>query len=42
MTFDDVDAEVCRKCGERYFHAATLNNLNRQIEELEPAHASRR
>jgi YgiT-type zinc finger domain-containing protein len=31
FTFSDVEAEVCQKCGERYFAAATLNNLDRQL-----------
>jgi len=25
---EDVEAEVCRECGERYFHAATLDRID--------------
>ncbi len=36
---EDVDAEVCEKCGERYFHARTLDGLDRRLmSEREPAH----
>ena len=35
-TFENVEAEVCQSCGERYFHARTLDELNSLIEkELE-------
>lgn len=26
---EDVDAEVCLECGERYFHATTLDTIDR-------------
>ena len=26
---EDVEAEVCLECGERYFHAATLDTIDR-------------
>ena len=29
---DDVEAEVCQECGERYFHATTLDAINRMLE----------
>ena len=29
---ENVDAEVCRECGERYFHATTLDRIDRTIE----------
>jgi YgiT-type zinc finger domain-containing protein len=25
---EDVDAEVCTECGERYFHATTLDRID--------------
>ena len=28
---EHVEAEVCRECGERYFHATTLDNIDRMI-----------
>ena len=28
---EDVDAEVCQECGERYFHARTLDALDAMI-----------
>jgi YgiT-type zinc finger domain-containing protein len=28
---ENVEAEVCPECGERYFHAATLDALDRMI-----------
>ena len=28
---DNVSAEVCRECGERYFHATTLDKIDRMI-----------
>jgi len=28
---ENVDAEVCMECGERYFHAQTLDNLDTLI-----------
>ncbi len=28
---ENVDAEVCTQCGERYFHAATLNEIDRVL-----------
>lgn len=29
---ENVDAEVCLDCGERYFHARTLDALDRFLE----------
>ena len=29
---ENVKAEVCRDCGERYYHAGTLEELDRMIE----------
>lgn len=26
---ENVDAEVCAECGERYFHARTLDDIDR-------------
>ena len=28
---ENVDAEVCPECGERYFHASTLDSLDEMI-----------
>lgn len=28
---ENVDAEVCDECGERYFHATTLDAIDRLI-----------
>ena len=28
---ENVDAEVCTECGERYFSATTLDNLDRHL-----------
>ena len=29
---DDVDAQVCRECGERYYHATTLDAIDQLLE----------
>lgn len=29
---EDVEAMVCSECGERYFHAKTLDELDRFLE----------
>ena len=29
---DDVETEVCRECGERYYHATTLDAIDRLLE----------
>ena len=29
---DDVEAEVCRECGERYYHARTLDAIDQLLE----------
>ena len=29
---EEVDAEVCRECGERYFHSRTLDSLDALIQ----------
>lgn len=28
---DDVEAEVCQECGERYYHATTLDALDESL-----------
>jgi len=28
---ENVDAEVCTECGERYFHARTLDEIDRLL-----------
>jgi len=28
---ENVDAEVCAECGERYFHATTLDRIDKVI-----------
>ena len=28
---ENVEAEVCIECGERYFHAATLDGIDRYL-----------
>lgn len=28
---ENVTAEVCKECGERYFHATTLDNIDRYL-----------
>lgn len=33
---DNVDAEVCTECGERYFHAATLDAIDALLSEAHP------
>ena len=29
---ENVDAEVCRDCGERYFHAKTLDAIDKLLD----------
>ena len=29
---ENVEAEVCRECGERYFHAKTLDAIDHLLE----------
>ena len=29
---DDVEAEVCQECGERYYHATTLDAIDRMLQ----------
>ncbi len=29
---ENVEAEVCSECGERYFHATTLDEIDRMLE----------
>jgi len=29
---EDVEAEVCTECGERYFHAKVLDNIDALLE----------
>jgi len=33
---ENVEAEVCRECGERYFHAKTLDTIERLLESDHP------
>ena len=28
---ENVEAEVCRECGERYFHASTLDRIDKLV-----------
>lgn len=28
---EDVEAQVCKECGERYFHATTLDEIDKKI-----------
>jgi len=29
---ENVEAEVCKQCGERYFHATTLDAIDKLLE----------
>ena len=33
---ENVDAEVCSECGERYFHATTLDRIDQMIAHDHP------
>lgn len=33
---ENVEAEVCQECGERYFHATTLDAVDRMISADHP------
>ncbi len=33
---ENVEAEVCQECGERYFHASTLDAIDRLLEAKHP------
>lgn len=33
---ENVKAEVCPECGERYFHASTLEAIDRFLEHEHP------
>jgi YgiT-type zinc finger domain-containing protein len=33
---ENVEAEVCTECGERYYHAATLDRIERMIAKDHP------
>lgn len=33
---ENVKAQVCRECGERYFHASTLEEIDRFLEYEHP------
>jgi len=33
---ENVDAEVCQECGERYFHATTLDRIDKLVESDHP------
>jgi len=34
---ENVAAEVCQECGERYYHATTLDAIDRLLEFGQPA-----
>ncbi len=33
---ENVEAEVCPECGDRYFHATTLDRIDKLISEDHP------
>lgn len=33
---EDVDAQVCQECGERYYHATTLEAIDRLLAADQP------
>ena len=33
---DNVKAEVCQECGERYFHAKTLDAIDQFLQDVHP------
>jgi len=33
---DDVEAEVCQECGERFYHATTLDAIDLLLESSQP------
>ncbi len=33
---ENVDAEVCPECGERYFHATVLDRIDKMIADDHP------
>ena len=33
---DNVQVEVCTECGERYFHATVLDDIDRLLESEHP------
>jgi YgiT-type zinc finger domain-containing protein len=37
---ENVKAEVCQECRERYFHAATLDAIDRLLENEHPVIAT--
>ena len=39
---EKVEAEVCGGCGQRYFHAKTLDALDRHLQKKHPVKASLR
>ena len=39
---ENVEAEVCRECGERYFHAKTLDALDAVLSKKHEVKASLR
>ena len=36
---EDVEAEVCQECGERYFHARTLDAIDQYLSADHPVKA---
>jgi YgiT-type zinc finger domain-containing protein len=37
---ENVPAEVCRQCGERYYHATTLDAIDRLLDTDHPVKES--
>jgi len=37
---ENVEAQVCMECGERYFHAETLDAIDRLLEDEHPVKES--
>ena len=37
---ENVEAEVCRECGQRYFHATTLDAIDRLLSNDHPVKQS--
>ena len=33
---ENVEADVCKECGERYFHAKTLDKIDKMLDILKP------
>ncbi len=37
---ENVNAEVCKECGERYFHAKTLDAIDKFLSQEHPVEAN--